>query len=162
MIVQFEACSASIAAESHRTNWNPRVIMNEKGNVSHMSITFIQYSSKRHSPFCPAGSLRNAVIVTLSDGCTLWICNFWKQFGLRAKNKNFLKKHREYGRKTLEKQDPCVKKKPPNLPKSVRTLVTNTPGAWSHPSNANLFCLYACEKFKCVWVNRKSSWRKSY
>ncbi len=51
----------------------PRVITDEKGNESHMSITFIQHSLKRHSPFRPAGSLQNAAIVTLSDGCTLRI-----------------------------------------------------------------------------------------
>ncbi len=50
-----------------------RVITYKKGNKSHMSITFIQHSLKRHSSFCPAGSLRNATIVTLSDGCTLQI-----------------------------------------------------------------------------------------
>ncbi len=50
-----------------------KVITDEKGNKSHMSITFIQHSLKRHSPFHPAGSLWNAVIVTLSDGCTLRI-----------------------------------------------------------------------------------------
>ncbi len=38
-----------------------------------MSITFIQHSLQRHSPFRPAGSLQNAAIVTLSDGCTLRI-----------------------------------------------------------------------------------------
>ncbi len=39
-----------------------------------MIITFIQqYSLKRHSPFCPAGSLWNTVIVMLSDRYTLRI-----------------------------------------------------------------------------------------
>ncbi len=45
--------------------------MDEKGNKSHTSITFIQHSLKRHSPFRPAGSLWNAAIVMLSDRCML-------------------------------------------------------------------------------------------
>ncbi len=50
-----------------------RVITDEMGNKSHMSITFIQHSLKRHSSFCPTGSLRNTAIVKLSDGYTLRI-----------------------------------------------------------------------------------------
>ncbi len=50
-----------------------RVITDKKGNKSHMSVTFIQHSLKRHSPFRPAGSLWKAAIVMLSDGCTLRI-----------------------------------------------------------------------------------------
>ncbi len=50
-----------------------RVIKNETGNKSHTSITFIQHSMKRHSPFHPAGSLQNATIVRLSDRCTIRI-----------------------------------------------------------------------------------------
>ncbi len=40
-----------------------RVITNENRNKSHMGITLIQHSLKRHSPFPPAGSLQNAAIV---------------------------------------------------------------------------------------------------
>ncbi len=52
-----------------------RVITNEKGNKSHMSITFSQHSLKRHSPRHPASSLWNALIVILSDACTLRIAH---------------------------------------------------------------------------------------
>ncbi len=52
------------------------VITDERKNKSHMSITFIQHSLKRHSPFRPAGSFQDAAIVTLSDGCTLRIQYF--------------------------------------------------------------------------------------
>ncbi len=38
-----------------------------------MSITFIPHSSKKNSFFHPAGTLQNATIVTLSDGCELRI-----------------------------------------------------------------------------------------
>ncbi len=40
-----------------------RVITDKERNKSHMSITFIQHSFKRHSPFCQAGFLWNAAIV---------------------------------------------------------------------------------------------------
>ncbi len=56
-----------------------------------MSVIFFQHSLKRQSHFRPAGSFRNAAIITLSDGCTLRIrgarrrgqktgvFNVWKQ-----------------------------------------------------------------------------------
>ncbi len=56
----FEARRASIATESHKTSWNPESDNGKKGNKSHMSITFIQHSLKKHSSFRPAGSLWSA------------------------------------------------------------------------------------------------------